>query len=165
MVAQKIVSKAENRYVELKHLQPSATASDLAGKTGKDARYIEVVLSESSEVVRYRPNVLIMAHRLGFVMANAGIDQSNIQHPAGEERVLLLPEDPDGSAASLKSRFDAAFGVNVAVIVNDSFGRAWRNGVVGVALGVAGLPSLIDMVGRARHVRSADAGHRNRRRR
>ncbi len=147
VVAQKVVSKAENRYVELKHLQPSAQARDLAGKTGKDARYIEAVLSESSEVVRYRPNVLIMAHRLGFVMANAGIDQSNIQHPAGEERVLLLPKDPDGSAASLKSRFDAAFGVNVAVIVNDSFGRAWRNGVVGVALGVAGLPSLIDMVG------------------
>lgn len=146
VVAQKIVSKAENRYVELKHLKPSAEAQDLAGKTGKDPRYIEAVLSESSEVVRYRPNVLIVAHRLGYVMANAGIDQSNIEH-AGEERVLLLPKDPDGSAAALKSQLDAAFAANVAVIINDSFGRPWRNGVVGVALGVAGLPSLVDMVG------------------
>ena len=104
------------------------------------------MLSESSEVVRYRPNVLIVAHRLGYVMANAGIDQSNIEH-TGEERVLLLPKDPDGSAAALKSRLDAAFNADVAVIINDSFGRPWRNGVVGVALGVAGLPSLIDMVG------------------
>jgi coenzyme F420-0:L-glutamate ligase/coenzyme F420-1:gamma-L-glutamate ligase len=98
-------------------------------------------------VAKHRRNVLIMAHRLGFVMANAGIDQSNIEHADGEERVLLLPGDPDGSAAALKARLDAAFGADVGVIINDSFGRPWRNGVVGVALGVAGLPSLLDMIG------------------
>src|SRR5207253_576563 len=122
VVAQKVVSKAENRYVELKHLQPSSSAQDLAEKTGKDPRYVQAVLSESSEVERVRSNVLIVAHRLGFVMANAGIDQSNIEHAVGEERVLLLPSDPDGSAAALKSRFDAAFSASVAVIINDSFG-------------------------------------------
>lgn len=146
VIAQKVVSKAENRYVALKDLKPSAEAQDLAGKTGKDPRYIEAVLSESAEVVRYRPNVLIVAHKLGYVMANAGIDQSNIEH-TGDERVLLLPKDPDGSAAALKARLDAAFNADVAVIINDSFGRAWRNGVVGVALGAAGLPSLVDMIG------------------
>jgi coenzyme F420-0:L-glutamate ligase / coenzyme F420-1:gamma-L-glutamate ligase len=91
--------------------------------------------------------LLIVAHRLGFVMANAGVDQSNIENTDGKERVLLLPLDPDGSAAALKARFDAAFAAEVGVIINDSFGRPWRNGVVGVALGVAGLPSLIDMIG------------------
>jgi coenzyme F420-0:L-glutamate ligase/coenzyme F420-1:gamma-L-glutamate ligase len=147
VVAQKIASKAENRYVELKDVRPSEPAQTLADQIGKDPRYVEVVLSESAEVVRHRRNILIVAHRLGFVMANAGVDQSNIEHADGEERVLLLPRDPDGSAASLKARFDAAFATNVGVIINDSFGRPWRNGVVGVALGVAGLPSLLDMIG------------------
>jgi coenzyme F420-0:L-glutamate ligase/coenzyme F420-1:gamma-L-glutamate ligase len=147
VVAQKVISKAENRYVELKEVRPSEQAQALADQTGKDPRYVEVVLSESAEVVKHRPNILIMAHRLGFVMANAGIDQSNIEHADGEERVLLLPKDPDGSAAGLKARLDAAFGADVGVIINDSFGRPWRNGVVGVALGVAGLPSLLDMIG------------------
>ena len=146
VVAQKVVSKAENRYVELKHLQPSAQARDLAGKTGKDARYIEAVLSESSEVVRYRPNVLIMAHRLGFVMANAGVDQSNVG-PEGDERVLLLPLAPDESAAGLKAQLDREFEIELGIIINDSFGRPWRNGVVGVALGAAGVPALRNMVG------------------
>ena len=147
VVAQKIVSKAENRYVALKDVVPSEKARTLAGQIGKDPRYIEVVLSESEEVVRHRPNVMIVAHRLGFVMANAGIDQSNIQHVNGEERVLLLPRNPDAAATELKTRFDTAFGVNIGVIINDSFGRPWRNGVVGVALGAAGLPSLLDMIG------------------
>ncbi|MGB8399592.1 coenzyme F420-0:L-glutamate ligase [Bradyrhizobium sp.] len=147
VVAQKIVSKAENRYVTLKDVQPSEKARVLAGEIEKDPRYVELVLSESDEVVRHRRNILIVAHRLGFVMANAGIDQSNIEHADGEERVLLLPRDCDGSAAALKARFDSAFGAQVGVIINDSFGRPWRNGVVGVALGVAGLPSLLDMIG------------------
>jgi len=147
VVAQKVVSKAEDRYVELKDVRPSEQAQTLADEIGKDPRYVEVVLSESAEVVRYRRNILIAAHRLGFVMANAGIDQSNIEHADGEERVLLLPRDPDRSAAALKARFDAAFAADVGVIINDSFGRFWRNGVVGVALGVAGLPSLLDMIG------------------
>jgi coenzyme F420-0:L-glutamate ligase/coenzyme F420-1:gamma-L-glutamate ligase len=148
VIAQKIVSKAEDRYVELKDVQPSEQARALAEQIGKDPRYVEVVLSESAEVVRYRQNVLIVAHRLGFVMANAGIDQSNIRHAEGEERVLLLPRDPDGSAAALKARLDAAFDTHIGMIINDSFGRPWRNGVVGVALGVAGLPSLLDMIGK-----------------
>jgi coenzyme F420-0:L-glutamate ligase/coenzyme F420-1:gamma-L-glutamate ligase len=147
VVAQKIVSKAENRYVELNDVRPSEQARSLADQTGKDPRYIEVVLSESAEVVKHNRNILIMAHRLGFVMANAGVDQSNIQHADGKERVLLLPRDPDRSAATLKVRFDAAFAADVGVIINDSFGRPWRNGVVGVALGAAGLPSLVDMIG------------------
>lgn len=147
VVAQKIVSKAENRYVVLKEVVPSQEALTLADQVGKDARYLEVVLSESDEVVRHRPNIVIVAHRLGFVMANAGIDQSNIEHLDGEERVLLLPRDPDGSAVALKARFDKAFGADIGVIINDSFGRPWRNGVVGVALGVAGLPALLNMIG------------------
>jgi coenzyme F420-0:L-glutamate ligase/coenzyme F420-1:gamma-L-glutamate ligase len=147
VVAQKVISKAENRYVELRDVRPSGQARNLADQTGKDPRYIEVVLSESAEVVKHRRNILIVAHRLGFVMANAGIDQSNVEHANGEERVLLLPRDPDGSAAALKARLDAAFAADVGVIINDSFGRPWRNGVVGVALGVAGLPSLLDMIG------------------
>lgn len=147
VVAQKVISKAENRYVELKDVRPSERARSLADQTGKDPRYIEVALSESAEVVKHRRNILILAHRLGFVMANAGIDQSNIEHADGEERVLLLPRDPDRSAAALKVRLDAAFAADVGVIINDSFGRPWRNGVVGVALGVAGLPSLLDMIG------------------
>jgi coenzyme F420-0:L-glutamate ligase/coenzyme F420-1:gamma-L-glutamate ligase len=147
VVAQKIVSKAEGRYVALAEVTPSPRAVALAEAVGKDARFVEVVLSESAEVVRHRKDALIVAHRLGFVMANAGIDQSNIEHRPGEERVLLLPRDPDASAAALKRSLDAHFGADVAVIVNDSFGRAWRSGVVGVALGAAGLPALLDQVG------------------
>ncbi len=149
VIAQKIVSKAEGRYVYLKDVVPSGAARELAEKIGKDARYVEIVLSESDEVVRSWPNVMIVAHRLGFVMANAGVDHSNISQSGGNERVLLLPRDPDGSAAGLKTRFDEAFGIETGVVINDSFGRPWRNGVVGVALGAAGIPSLIDLIGAA----------------
>ena len=147
VIAQKIVSKAENRYVKLAEVQPSDAARQLAAAVGKDPRFVEVVLGESAEVVRHRPNIVITAHRLGFVMANAGIDQSNIEHDDGEERVLLLPRDPDGAARDLKAAIDAAFGVKIGVVINDSFGRAWRNGVVGVALGAAGVPSLKSQIG------------------
>ena len=148
VIAQKIVSKSENRYVRLTDIVPGEKAKALAAEIGKDPRYVEIVLSEASEVVRYRPNLLIVAHRLGYVMANAGVDQSNIERVDGEERVLLLPRDPDRSAAVLKQGFDEAYAANVGVIINDSFGRPWRNGIVGVALGVAGLPSLLDMIGK-----------------
>jgi coenzyme F420-0:L-glutamate ligase/coenzyme F420-1:gamma-L-glutamate ligase len=147
VIAQKIVSKAEGRYVHLGDVAPSAKARELAEKIGKDPRYVEIVLSESEDVVRYWPNVMIVTHRLGFVMANAGVDHSNISQSGDNERVLLLPLDPDGSAADLKKRFDEIFGVATGVIINDSFGRPWRNGVVGVALGAAGIPSLIDLIG------------------
>ncbi len=146
VIAQKIVSKSENRYVNLQDVSPSAQALALAAKVGKDPRYIEVVLSESKEIVRHWPNTLIAAHKLGYVMANAGIDQSNIVQIEGGERVLLLPRDPDGSATELKTRIDRELGINVAVIINDSFGRPWRKGVVGVALGAAGLPSLLNLI-------------------
>lgn len=147
VVAQKIVSKAEGRYVNLRDVVPSARAIELAAIVRKDPRIIEVILSETQEVVRYREDVLIVAHRLGFVMANAGVDQSNIEHPEGEELALLLPANPDASCAALKARMDQAFGADVGIVINDSFGRPWRNGVIGVALGAAGLPSLLDLVG------------------
>jgi coenzyme F420-0:L-glutamate ligase/coenzyme F420-1:gamma-L-glutamate ligase len=147
VVAQKIVSKAEGRYVNLAEVTPSERAREIAGQTGKDPRHVEVVLSESEEIVKVGPHVIVAAHKLGFVMANAGIDESNISHGEGSGRVLLLPCDPDGAAAELKRRLDQAFGVSVGVVINDSFGRPWRNGVVGVALGAAGVPSLVDRIG------------------
>jgi len=147
VVAQKIVSKAEGRYVDVAKVQPSERAIGLAAETDKDPRFVEVVLGESRRVVRHRPGLLIVEHRLGFVMANAGIDHSNVPMAEGIERVLLLPQDPDGSAASLRQHILGAFGVPVGVVISDSFGRAWRKGTVGIALGAAGLPAVIDMRG------------------
>ena len=148
VVAQKIVSKAEGRYRRLDEVTPSARAREIARESHKDPRLVEVILSESREVIRCKRDVIITEHHLGFVMANAGVDQSNIDHD-GAERVLLLPADPDGSCRAIKARLDARFGAALGVIINDSFGRAWRNGVVGVALGAAGLPAIVDMVGEA----------------
>ncbi len=147
VLAQKIVSKSEGRYVHLSDVIPSSRAIGLAAEIGKDARMVELILSESREVVKYCRGVLIVEHRLGLVMANAGIDQSNIDHPDGDERALLLPEDPDASCSKLKQALDAAFGVEFAIVINDSFGRPWRQGVTGVAIGAAGLPSLLDLIG------------------
>ncbi|HMD64985.1 MAG TPA: coenzyme F420-0:L-glutamate ligase [Stellaceae bacterium] len=147
VVAQKIVSKAEDRYVDVTAVEPSARAVALAAEVDKDPRFVEVVLSESKRVVRYRPGLLIVEHRLGFVMANAGIDHSNLPAQGSGERVLLLPEDPDGSAHALREQLTGVFETDVAVIICDSFGRAWRKGTVGIALGAAGLPALIDLRG------------------
>jgi coenzyme F420-0:L-glutamate ligase/coenzyme F420-1:gamma-L-glutamate ligase len=147
VVAQKIVSKAEGRIVDLAQVSPSAEALVLAAETGKDPRLVEIILSEAKRVVRRRPGLIIVEHRLGFVMANAGVDHSNVAMPGGSERVLLLPRDPDGSARALRQALMADFGKRVAVVVNDSFGRPWRCGVAGVALGAAGLPALIDRRG------------------
>ncbi|MEH2470818.1 coenzyme F420-0:L-glutamate ligase/coenzyme F420-1:gamma-L-glutamate ligase [Nitrobacteraceae bacterium AZCC 2161] len=147
VIAQKIVSKSEDRYVDLAQLVPSAQAKELAAVTGKDARHIEAVLAETSEVLRFKQNVMIVAHRLGYVMANAGIDESNIERVDGVDRVLLLPVDPDKSCRAIKAKLDREFAVSVGVIINDSFGRAWRNGVVGVALGAAGISSLHNLIG------------------
>jgi len=146
VIAQKIVSKAEGRVVDLNTITPSARALELAAQTRKDARLVEVVLSESQEVMRAVPNVLIVRHRLGYVMANAGVDRSNVPG-AGQDRVLLLPQDPDASADRLRSNLRARWQVPVAVLISDSFGRAWRNGVVNIAIGAAGLPSIIDRRG------------------
>ena len=147
VIAQKIVSKAENRYVDLSDITPSERAEQLARKVDKDPRLVELALSQSKRVVRYRQDVLIVEHKLGFVHANAGIDHSNIPRAAGSERVLLLPEDPDASAGRIHSVISQALGVNIGVIINDSAGRAWRNGVTGVAIGAAGLPCLLDLRG------------------
>lgn len=144
VVAQKVVSKAEGRVVDLADVTPSERAETLASETDKDPRQVELVLAESEEVVRHKPGVIVVAHRLGHVMANAGIDRSNVE---GRERVLLLPADPDASAAGLKARLGAHFGVGAGVIVADSVGRAWRLGTVGLALGAAGLPALMDRRG------------------
>ena len=148
VVAQKIVSKAEGRYVDLAKIRPSLRAENLAAEVDKDPRLVEVILAESRRVVRKRPGVLIVEHRLGFIMANAGVDHSNIDPDVGAEPVLLLPSDPDASAAGLHKRLTAQFRKRLGVIITDSWGRAWRRGTVGVALGVAGLPALIDMRGR-----------------
>ncbi len=147
VVAQKVVSKAEGCYVDVTTVEPSARAMALAAEVDKDPRFVEVVLGETKRVVRHRPGLLIVEHRLGFVMANAGIDHSNIPTGGGGERVLLLPRDPDGSARVLRDRLTETFGVSVAVIISDSFGRPWRKGTVGIAIGAAGLPSVIDMRG------------------
>jgi coenzyme F420-0:L-glutamate ligase / coenzyme F420-1:gamma-L-glutamate ligase len=148
VVAQKIVSKAEGRVVDLATVEPSAKALTLAAEVDKDPRLVELILSESVRVVRARRNVLIVEHKLGFIMANAGVDQSNVGPSDGASRALLLPENPDRSAESLRNGLAAATGIDLAVVINDSFGRAWRQGTAGVAIGVAGLPGLIDLRGR-----------------
>lgn len=144
VIAQKVVSKAEGRFVDLADVTPSARAQELARTTRKDPRLVELVLSESSTVLRAVPDVLIVRHRLGYVMANAGIDQSNIPGNDNGERVLLLPLDPEASAWKISAGLSARIGGNPGIIISDSFGRPWRNGVVNIALASAGLPALID---------------------
>jgi coenzyme F420-0:L-glutamate ligase / coenzyme F420-1:gamma-L-glutamate ligase len=148
VVAQKIISKAENRFVDLATITPSDRARRIAAAVDKDPRLVEVILAESTRIVRQARNLLITEHRLGFVMANAGIDQSNVSPADGPQRVLLLPRDPDQSAEALRSRLSRYYDCALGVIVNDSFGRAWRRGTVGVALGAAGIPALLDLRGR-----------------
>jgi coenzyme F420-0:L-glutamate ligase/coenzyme F420-1:gamma-L-glutamate ligase len=148
VVAQKIVSKAEGRLVDLATVKPGAKARRLAVEVRKDPRLVELILSESTRIVRKRPHVLIVEHRLGFVMANAGVDQSNTLPMDGHEWALLLPLDPDASARRLRAALARKHGPGIGVVINDSFGRAWRQGTMGVAIGAAGLPSLLDLRGR-----------------
>src|SRR6202140_4002280 len=147
VIAQKIVSKAEDRAVDIASVEPSERAIALAAETDKDPRLVEVILRESRRIVRHRPNLLIAEHKRGWVMANAGIDHSNVAPDDGIERVLLLPIDPDGSALALQRRLAEACGKRLAIIISDSFGRPVRRGTVGIALGAAGLPALIDWRG------------------
>ncbi len=144
VVTQKVVSKAEGRLVDLASVTPSAFAEAWAETWGKDPRQIEVVLRESRRIVRMDRGVLICETRHGFVCANAGVDASNV---AGGDIVCLLPEDPDVSAARLATAVEAALGFAVPVIISDSFGRTWRNGIINVALGVAGMAALLDYRG------------------
>jgi coenzyme F420-0:L-glutamate ligase / coenzyme F420-1:gamma-L-glutamate ligase len=149
VVAQKIVSKAEGRLVNLNDVLPSSAALELAVQTEKDARLVELVLRESSEVLRARAGTIIVEHKLGFVCANAGIDHSNVQGPYGnqEDWVLLLPENPDESAERIRQGFEKRFGVRLGVLIIDSHGRAWRIGTVGVAIGVSNVPGIVDLRG------------------
>jgi coenzyme F420-0:L-glutamate ligase/coenzyme F420-1:gamma-L-glutamate ligase len=147
VIAQKVVSKAEGRLVDLSLVVPSARAEELARVVLKDPRLVEVILSESRRVVRAVKNVLIVEHRLGMVMANAGVDQSNIADPKGPPMALLLPEDPDASALRLRGELQRLLGCSVGVVINDSFGRPWRIGTTGVAIGCAGLPAVLDLRG------------------
>jgi len=148
-VAQKIVSKAEGRLVALKDVRPGEQAIQLAAETLKDPRLVQLILDESTEIVRKKPGVLLVRHRLGIVGAHAGIDQSNIEHgkPGNEEQALLLPEDPDLSAARLRAGLEARYGVRLGVIVTDSNNRAWRLGTIGSAIGCSGIRVLDDRRG------------------
>jgi len=145
--AQKVVSKSEGRRVDMTGVVPSARACEIAAEVRKDPRLVELVLQESKRIVRKIPDVLIVEHRLGLVMANAGIDQSNVADQASGEHALLLPIDPDASAERLRGDFRRIVGRDVGVVINDSFGRPWRQGTVGVAIGCAGLPALVDLRG------------------
>lgn len=162
VLAQKIVSKAQGRFVRLADVVVSPRAAELAREVGKRAELVELILRESSEVVRYRRDVLIVAHKLGLVMANAGIDQSNIEQGGGDDTALLLPENPDATCAQLRDTLLAATGARVGVIINDSHGRAFRNGTVGVAIGAAGIAALADLRGApdlyARRLQSTEVG-------
>jgi coenzyme F420-0:L-glutamate ligase/coenzyme F420-1:gamma-L-glutamate ligase len=161
--AQKVISKAEGRRIDLAKVLPSARALELAQTVQKDPRLVELVLRESRRVVRSAKDVLIVEHHLGLIMANAGIDQSNVAAPASGEFALLLPEDPDASAARLRDRLRTLTGCAPAILVSDSFGRPWRLGTVGVAIGCAGFPATLDLRGQTdlfgRPLRVTVVGH------
>jgi coenzyme F420-0:L-glutamate ligase/coenzyme F420-1:gamma-L-glutamate ligase len=161
--AQKVISKAEGRRIDLADVVPSPKALELARTVQKDPRLVELILRESRRVVRCAKDVLIVEHRLGLIMANAGIDQSNVSDPSSGEFALLLPEDPDASAARLRERLHTLTGCEPGIVVSDSFGRPWRLGTVGVAIGCAGFPATLDLRGRAdlfgRELRVTVVGH------
>ncbi len=146
-VAQKIISKAEGRLVNLGEVQPGERAMEVAGETEKDPRLVELILRESEEISRMAPGILIVRHRLGFTSANAGIDRSNVEQTGEDVTVLLLPVDPDASAARLRQAIYERTGATVGVVIVDSHGRPFRLGTVGVAIGAAGLPALWDRRG------------------
>lgn len=151
VIAQKVVSLAEGRLVILSGITPSAEAITLAGQTGKDPRLVEIILRESKRVIRTGPTVIIVENHAGMVLANAGVDQSNV--PAGDDdpAVLLLPQDPDKSCAQIRAALEKHFNVQLSVIITDSIGRAWRNGTIGHAIGVSGITALADFRGATDH--------------
>jgi coenzyme F420-0:L-glutamate ligase / coenzyme F420-1:gamma-L-glutamate ligase len=161
--AQKVISKAEGRRIDLRTVVPGKQAQEVAQAVQKDPRLVELILQESRRIVRAAKDVLIVEHRLGLIMANAGIDQSNVADPASGEFALLLPEDPDASAAGLRERLHALTGCAPGIVISDSFGRPWRVGTVGVAIGCAGLPATVDLRGEAdmfgRPLRVTVVGH------
>jgi coenzyme F420-0:L-glutamate ligase/coenzyme F420-1:gamma-L-glutamate ligase len=145
VIAQKVVSKAENRFADPGAASPGDEARDLAARTGKDPGLVQLILDESRDILRATEGVLIVETTHGFICANAGIDSSNVP---GEDRVLLLPIDPDGSARAIRAQLQAITGKQLAVLITDSFGRAWRSGQQDVAIGCAGIDPLIDERGR-----------------
>jgi coenzyme F420-0:L-glutamate ligase/coenzyme F420-1:gamma-L-glutamate ligase len=151
VLAQKIVSKAEGRLVDLNTISPSPRAKKLANKTEKDPRVVELILQESAEILRHRPGVIITEHRLGFVCANAGIDQSNTiaSGSRSDDWALLLPKDPDASAQAIKETLETATGFKMGILIIDSHGRAWRIGATGTVVGLAGVPGIIDLRGKS----------------
>jgi coenzyme F420-0:L-glutamate ligase / coenzyme F420-1:gamma-L-glutamate ligase len=161
--AQKVVSKAEGRLIDLKDIEPSARAIELAAQALKDPRLMELILRESRRVVRVAANVIIVEHRLGYIMANAGIDQSNVADPAQGSFALLLPEAPDRSAERLRAELERTSRCRLGIIISDSFGRPWRVGTVGVAIGCAGVAATRDLRGTCdlygRELRVTVVGH------
>lgn len=160
VIAQKIISKSEGRLVKLASVEPQAEAISLAKETDKDPRLVQLILDESDEVIRSREGVIIVAHRIGLVHANAGIDRSNIE---GNDSALLLPKDPDASAKKIRSGLEKHYGVHIGVIISDSMGRAWRNGTVGFAIGSSGVETLQDLIGQpdmfGRTLEATSVGH------
>lgn len=160
--AQKVVSKSEGRVVRLAGIEPSPRAHELARIADKDARLIEIILGESREVLRARAGVIVVEDIRGLVLANAGVDASNVNTDGGDTSVLLLPENPDASAARLRDSIRARTRCDVGIVINDSIGRAWRNGTIGTAIGVSGLPGLLDLRGApdlfGRALRTTDLG-------
>jgi coenzyme F420-0:L-glutamate ligase/coenzyme F420-1:gamma-L-glutamate ligase len=150
VLAQKVVSKSEGRQINLETVKPSLKAIEIGTRCEKDPRFIELVIQESKSVLRVRVGTIIVEHKLGFICANAGIDHSNVcsENNTSENFVLLLPKNPDKSAQIIKKRLDSFFGVNIGILIIDSHGRSWRLGVVGTSIGIAGLPSLVDMRGK-----------------
>jgi coenzyme F420-0:L-glutamate ligase/coenzyme F420-1:gamma-L-glutamate ligase len=149
VITQKIISKAEGRLINIATVQPSEKAKEIAAICEKDPRLVEVILSESNEVLRVVKGTLIVEHKLGFICANAGVDHSNIDNTQSEEEIwyLKLPVDPDKSARKVREYFRDRDGVNIGVMVIDSHGRAWREGIVGMMIGTAGVPAVVDMRG------------------
>jgi coenzyme F420-0:L-glutamate ligase / coenzyme F420-1:gamma-L-glutamate ligase len=149
VVAQKIVSKAERRLVNLEAIKAGDRAKELSDVTGKDPRLVELMLQESAEILRTRPGLVVCVHRLGFVCANAGIDHSNVGMDGvrSENWVLLLPEDPDRSAHKIRCDLERVSGKKLGVLIIDSHGRAWREGIVGAVIGLSGVPGVVDLRG------------------
>lgn len=150
VITQKVVSKAEDRLVNLSTVNPSKRALEVAEITKKDARLVELILSESKEIIRSGENTLIVEHKLGFICANAGIDHSNVRGDWGndDDWYLLLPKDPSASALKIRGYFKDQTGRNIGVMIIDSHGRAWRKGTVGISIGFSGVPGIVDMRGK-----------------
>lgn len=149
VIAQKVISKAEGRKVDLDTVKVSPEAQALAEKAEKDPRIVELILQESNQVLRYRPGLIVVEHNLGFVCANAGIDRSNVKQDGDleNESVLLLPVDPDRSARDIRQTLEKVWDQRIGVLIIDSHGRAWRNGTVGISIGLSGLPGIVDLRG------------------